>query len=402
MRTGTENILISAYACEPHVGSEPGVGWNEVMQCLGPGRKVVVVTRSGDVQKNAEGSRYIRNSRQHIEEEISRMGVESSITFLYFDLPAWISGFERSMIGDIVNIYLWELLVFFFLRKRFRKGEFDLAKKVTIVSHRYPSFVWYFAGKYIHGPIAGGERFPVRLLSLFSLRNRGKELLRLLFQYLPLLDPLLWLTYSKADQIIAVTEQTKSILPVFFRHKCVVRQAVSLDEEESVPTLTERLPRSSGHLKLLYVGRLLEWKGLLLALKGLRGLSVPYHLDVVGEGAAKEKFVRYAQENGLKVTFHGFLRQAALADFYTRADLFVFPSLRDSGGFVVLEAQQAGLPVLCLDLGGPAVNADRDKGIVIDPAGKSADQIIDEITVELVNHFNKLSNAVSNASVPHE
>lgn len=402
MRTGTENILISAYACEPHVGSEPGVGWNEVMQCLGPGKEVVVVTRSGDVQKNADGSRYIRNSRQHIEEEISGMGVESSVTFLYFDLPAWISGFERSMIGDIVNIYLWELLVFFFLRKRFRKGEFDLAKKVTIVSHRYPSFVWYFAQKYIHGPIAGGERFPVRLLSLFSLRNRGKELLRLLFQYLPLLDPLLWLTYSKADQIIAVTEQTKSILPVFFRHKCVVRQAVSLDEEEPVLTLTERLPRSSGYLKLLFVGRLLEWKGLLLALKGLRGLSVPYHLDVVGEGADKEIFVRYAQENGLKVTFHGFLRQAALADFYARADLFVFPSLRDSGGFVVLEAQQAGLPVLCLDLGGPAVNADRDKGIVIDPAGKSADQIIDEITVELENHFNKLSDAVSNVSVPHE
>ena len=33
-------------------------------------------------------------------------------------------------------------------------------------------------------------------------------------------------------------------------------------------------------------------------------------------------------------------------------DLFLFPSLHDSGGFVVLEALSHGLPVVCLDLGG--------------------------------------------------
>jgi len=50
----------------------------------------------------------------------------------------------------------------------------------------------------------------------------------------------------------------------------------------------------------------------------------------------------------------------------------VFPSLHDSGGMVVLEALAAGLPVICLDLGGPGTIATEDCAVVV-PA-RTADE----------------------------
>jgi glycosyltransferase involved in cell wall biosynthesis len=46
-------------------------------------------------------------------------------------------------------------------------------------------------------------------------------------------------------------------------------------------------------------------------------------------------------------------------------DFLLFPSLHDSGGFVVLEALCHGMPVLCLDLGGPKEIVSLDSGLII-------------------------------------
>jgi len=47
---------------------------------------------------------------------------------------------------------------------------------------------------------------------------------------------------------------------------------------------------------------------------------------------------------------------------YSTHDAFLFPSLHDSSGNAVLEALSCGLPVVCLDVGGPAVLVDSSCG----------------------------------------
>ena len=54
------------------------------------------------------------------------------------------------------------------------------------------------------------------------------------------------------------------------------------------------------------------------------------------------------------VRFVPWLPQEKLFEQYQTHDLFVYPSLHDSSGNAVLEALSFGLPVVCLDLGGPA------------------------------------------------
>jgi glycosyltransferase involved in cell wall biosynthesis len=62
-------------------------------------------------------------------------------------------------------------------------------------------------------------------------------------------------------------------------------------------------------------------------------------------------------------------------------DVFLFPSLRDGGGAVVVEALAAGKPVVCLDVGGPAVHVTNVCGIKVAP--RSRDQAIREIAEAL-------------------
>lgn len=92
----------------------------------------------------------------------------------------------------------------------------------------------------------------------------------------------------------------------------------------------------------LYVGRLGQEKGLERLLPLARAPGV--HLVVVGEGP-NEKNLR-ALLGGPTVTFTGPLLGDELADAYAGADVFVFPSITDTLGLVILEALAAGMPVV--------------------------------------------------------
>jgi hypothetical protein len=60
---------------------------------------------------------------------------------------------------------------------------------------------------------------------------------------------------------------------------------------------------------------------------------------------------------------------------YRSHDLFLFPSLHDSGGFVVLEARSHGLPVICLDLGGPRDMVTANSGVAVMNNGQDSAQL---------------------------
>ena len=388
-----KKVLVSAYACEPNVGSEPGVGWNWVLKMAQQHEEVHVVTRTGDRQIDKEGNKYVRPSKANIEAELAKMDNTGHIHFHYFDLPDKISNLERSTAGDMLNVYLWEIMAFFFMLKRFKRKEFDLVQKVTIVSHRFPSFAWFFGKKYIHGPIAGGERYPLKLLSIFTKKNRMKELIRYFFQMTPLFDPLIWFTYMNSDEIIAVTRESRSILPRPFQKKCIVQQAVSTDGFEGEKDMRPPGSLKKGEpIKLLFVGRILEWKGIILILKALKRLEIPYEMNFIGAGADQPYFEDFVKENNLNVNFLGFQPRTSLPGHYQSHDLFVFPSLRDSGGFVVLEAQANGLPVLTLNLGGPYMNVDQEKGIVVRVEKQSILSLTDQIAKGIKTYYHQLRN----------
>lgn len=120
----------------------------------------------------------------------------------------------------------------------------------------------------------------------------------------------------------------------------VVHQASQIDA---------RLPARSagGPLRLLFVGRLIERKGLHLLLPALtRYAKASWTLTVAGDGPEQERLRVYASQHHLPVEFIGFVPRTGLHELFANHDVFVFPSLNDEWGLVVGEALRTGLPVL--------------------------------------------------------
>jgi glycosyltransferase involved in cell wall biosynthesis len=91
---------------------------------------------------------------------------------------------------------------------------------------------------------------------------------------------------------------------------------------------------------------------------------------------------------GQRVTFTGKMSQADLFFQYHKFDLLLFPSLHDSSGNVILESFANGLPVLCLNLGGPGEMVDDTCGRAIDVKGINQEAVISRLADSLVEFAN--------------
>lgn len=108
---------------------------------------------------------------------------------------------------------------------------------------------------------------------------------------------------------------------------------------------------------VLYVGELSRRKGVGDLVAAMDHLPSTYNLRVVGDGPTLAELQQTAVELGLedRVTFTGQISYEDIPREYARADVFVHPGVwPEPFGRTVLEAMQAGLPVVCTDVGGPA------------------------------------------------
>ena len=87
------------------------------------------------------------------------------------------------------------------------------------------------------------------------------------------------------------------------------------------------------------------------------------HLLLIGDGPLRQKL---EAKNAPRVIFAGYRYGEELAGMYASSDLFVFPSLSETFGNVVLEAMASGLPVIAYDVQGPKdIVRDRSTGALV-------------------------------------
>ena len=148
-------------------------------------------------------------------------------------------------------------------------------------------------------------------------------------------------------------------------------QRVGIDSSSALTPRAE-----SAAPQFLFVGRLLYWKGLHLVLRALPKVrrAVPdVRLKIIGTGDDRAWLIAQARALGVTDVLEWIpsIPHDQIAHEYRRSLALVFPSLHDSGGMVVLESLAAGLPVVCLDLGGPGTIATRDCAAIIPTRGVS-------------------------------
>jgi hypothetical protein len=155
---------------------------------------------------------------------------------------------------------------------------------------------------------------------------------------------------ARADLVVVNGQSgARYVLESGGRHDKIVVIPYATDQTflDAVPRATPDRPARA----LLYVGRLIESKGLLALLEALvrwcdRHPATQIQFTLIGEGPLRVSIENARRPANLTLTAPGAVAYDALPEHYRRADLMVFPTLSDTWGLVVNEAMAMGLPVL--------------------------------------------------------
>lgn len=238
------------------------------------------------------------------------------------------------------------------LQRALARGErFDVVHQPLPVAMRYPSPAAGMGIPLVMGPVGGGLSTPEGFAadegsSPWFMKLRSLDRVRRSW------DPLLRRTYQDAACVLGIAPYVKEELRAIRLRRFEVLSETGL---ETVPGPIDRSNRP-GKVHLLYVGRLVRTKGardIIRALGRKPGMNV--QLDIVGDGPERAHCENLVKSLGLadQVTLHGWKAKNQVMEFYQNADIFVFPSYREPGGNVALEAMAHSLPLIVVDRGGP-------------------------------------------------
>lgn len=354
------------------MGSEPGVGWN-LARHLAKSHEIWVITR--------------KNNRPAIEAAMA-LDPDSHLHFIYYDLPRWARWWKRGKRGIRLYYYLWQIGVYFVIRDLLDDLEPHVIHHVTFVKYWTPCFVSFLSPAFLWGPVGGGESAPVDFRAGFGLYGRFYEMIRDVARFLAERDPFLRRTARRSAVALATTEDTAERLAFLGAGRIHVQGESGLDSDlvDRLEEMKKSNRARSGPIRFISIGRLLHWKGFHLGIQAFAESDLrDLEYWIVGDGPQRKHLETLTSDLGIegRVRFWGNISRSETLRKLVRCNILVHPSLHDSGGWVCLEAMAAGLPIVCLDLGGPATQVTEYTGIKV--AARSPSQVVTDLRAAMVN-----------------
>ncbi len=369
MVTDTPRVLMSAYQCGPGMGSVSQIGW-EWYSRLARRLPVTLLTHERNrAALQAHGAPLPGSEVIYIDTE-------------WFAGPLYRFAkrlFPRSehavfMLSSL-DFYIYDHAALRALRRRAGDAApWALIHSPTPVSPVAASVLHRSGLPTVIGPLNGGLRspkgFPEFMRAdadwLVPLRNAGR-----------LVDMALGAT-RHAARILVATEATRRWYPPRHRHRCVTMLENAVDLERFPARPWPAAPGAGRPLEIVFVGRLVPFKAVPLLLRAMVQLQdrLELRLTLVGDGPMRAPWEAEAAALGLaeQVRFTGARPLAEVSGFMEQAHCFCLPSVRESGGAVLLEAMASQRPVIAVDYGGPAE-------IVDDAVGRKVPAVDNETVI---------------------
>lgn len=355
-------ILLVAYQCGPDMGSVSQIGW-EWYARLNQEHEVTLVT-------------HVRNRAALAAAGAPLVG--SDIVFVDTE---WFAGplyrlakriFPRSehsvFLVSSLDYFVFDWAALRQLREQLRGGRrWELIHRVTPVTLAAPTWLGRLGLPTVIGPLNSGLKDPRGFGKIMRQESTWLGRLREVGR---LFDYLIG-SSRRAARILTATRATLSGVPERYRNRCQPMIENGVELTRFVPTPWPKAPTAGNPLKILFVGRLVPVKALHLLLDAVAKLIATgsaAQLTVVGDGPMRAEWESRAAALGLagQVSFVGSLPMEAVSMHMQRCHVFCLPSVRESGGAVLLEAMASARPVIAMNFGGPAELVDRGVGALID------------------------------------
>jgi glycosyltransferase involved in cell wall biosynthesis len=329
------NLLLIGHACGPNLGSEPGFTWNWA-QSLSRRHRVWLITHP---ERRADVEAYLKKNPN------------PNLTFVWVDVPGWMNPWKpsRGERGIKLHYFLWLSLAYKKARQLCRTVRFDVSHHISWGTIGAAPPFWQLPVPSFWGPLGGGQSTPPSFLNYFG-RKKWVETLRSAYVFALGFSPAFLRAAKTARVVFATNRETEKSLQKAGARDVRLLLDCGLPGGFVPDTLAERL--ASEELHLFWAGRLEARKGLDLGLEALALIpNLPVKLTVAGKGNLDDYYRQRTAELGLqdRVTFLGSVSYREMPQLFRSSDAFLFTSLRDSFGSVVLEAMAYGLPVITLD-----------------------------------------------------
>jgi glycosyltransferase involved in cell wall biosynthesis len=291
-------------------------------------------------------------------------------------------GWTTLMAMSLPAYYAFERAAWRELGADIRAKRFDLVHRITPVSPTMPSPIAHHckaAGvPFVLGPLNGGLPWPRQFNALRHAEREWLSYLREAYRLMPFYRS----TRDSAAAILVGSMETFRQIPDRWRTKCLFLPENGIDPAR----FPEPPPRSrEPPLKAVFVGRLVPYKGADMAIEAAAGLlhDGRMRLDIVGDGPELPRLQRLVEAERLSasVRLHGRVGPEAVHEHLARADILLFPSIREFGGGVVLEAMAMGAVPVVVDYGGPGELVTEETGIRVPLADR--DGIVARLRHEL-------------------
>ncbi len=354
-------VVLSCYACEPNRGSEPGVGWAWALG-MAKRQETFVLTRS--------------HKRQVIEAELAKLSLPENEkpVFLYVDLAPFLCRLKKKGLLSTKLFYLlWQLKARRVLNALHLNA--DIIHHITFCSFACVGFWWRRKEKVVIGPLGGAATCRLPYLRLFSGFVKIGELLRVLTRRVSWrLNPFWMISRFYADKLFFVDPQMSEKMG-----KGPEKTEALLDVGVPKPMQSSEFdPIPEKKNQFAWAGVLEPRKGFEIVVRAFqKAFPTPEgrpKLIVCGEGIERTKYERHVQELGLSdsVIFRGWLSQRELWQIVRESKGFVFSSVRDTAGSVLVETLALQTPVICFRHQGAALVTDESCAIRIEPSGWEA------------------------------
>lgn len=334
-----KNILVSAYGCSPFDISEANNAFYWLLILIK--KYSIKLLTTNENKKDIE--QYFNNS------------LPKNLEIISFKDEYPLKSVHQVNRGVKLGYFLFNYNI-----RKYLKANISIIEDADILFHKTPSAIRYysclceFKKTFIIGPYGGGLKPPQNLKDYFNKEHLLFKL-RFLDKFILNLKPYKR-QFENTKKILITLPYLTEILPQQFEEKYINIFDVGIDTDEF--KLKNKV-KASSPINLLFVGRLTRYKGVELAIKAISKLNDDDKgriiLNIVGDGEEMKRLKKITHNNGLDqiICFHGNKNKIDVMSFYENADIFCFPTLKESMGIVLLEAMSYELPIITINYGGP-------------------------------------------------